>query len=103
MRPSGPIRRALALDAHNSTIWNELGTIHLKSEALDEAAEAFSKAIELDRGYGWAYSNLAYTYMLQGKYKQTVSLLLRSIELLENDKDKAVSWNRLGECLSPAE
>ncbi len=62
---------------------------------MDEAAEAFSKAIELDRGYGWAYSNLAYTYMQQGKYKQTVSLLLRSIDLLQDDKDKAVSWNRL--------
>ena len=88
-------QRALALDARNSTLWNELGTIHLKSEALEEAAEAFSKAIELDRSYGWAYSNLAYTYVLQGNYKQTVSLLLRSIELLQTDKDKAVSWNRL--------
>ena len=39
---------------------------------------------------------LAYTYMLQGKYRQTVSLFLRSIELFENDQDKAVSWNRLG-------
>ena len=89
-------QRALALDSRNSLVWNELGTIHIKSEALDEAAEAFSKAIELDRGYGWAYSNLAYTYMLQGKYRQTVSLFLRSIELLESDKDKALSWNRLG-------
>jgi tetratricopeptide (TPR) repeat protein len=89
-------QRALALDAHNSLLWNDLGTIHIKNEALDDAAEAFSKAIELDRGFGWAYSNLAYTYMLQGKYRKTVSLFLRSIELLESDKDKAVSWNRLG-------
>ena len=88
-------QRALALDAHNSSVWNELGNIHIKSEALEEAAEAFSKAIELDRGFGWAYSNLAYTYTLQGRYKQTVSLLLRSIELLQTDKEKAVSWNRL--------
>jgi tetratricopeptide (TPR) repeat protein len=88
-------QRALALDAHNGSVWNELGNIYIKSEALEEAAEAFSKAIELDRGFGWAYSNLAYTYTLQGRYKQTVSLLLRSIELLPTDKEKAVSWNRL--------
>ena len=88
-------QRALELDPRDSSIWNDLGVVYLKSEALDEAAEAFSKAIDLDRGYGWAYSNLAYTYTLQGKYKPTVSLLLRSIELLQADKDKAVSWNRL--------
>ena len=90
-------QRALALDARNSAIWNELGIIQIKSDALDEAAGAFSKAIELDRGCGWAYSNLAYTYTLQGEYKQTISLLLRSIDLLEADKDKAVSWNRLAD------
>ncbi len=88
-------QKALALDPNNSAIWNELGTILVKSEALSEAEEAFSKAIDLDRGCGWAYSNLAYTYTLQGQYKKTVSLLLRSIDLLENDKDKVVSWNRL--------
>ena len=88
-------QRALALDPRNSAAWNELGNVHLKTEALEEAAEAFTKAIELDRGFGWAYSNLAYAYTLQGKYRQTVSLLLRSIELLDADKDKAVSWNRL--------
>jgi superkiller protein 3 len=88
-------QRALLLDARNSAIWNELGSIYIKTTALEQAAEAFSKAIELDRGCGWAYSNLAYTYTLQGNYKQTISLLLRSIDLLQSDKDKAVSWNRL--------
>ena len=93
--PSRPIRRPWTSTATNGDVWNELGTIHLKSEAFDEAAEAFTKAIELDRGNGWAYSNLAYAYMQQGKHKEGVSLLLRSIELLESDADKAVSWNRL--------
>ncbi len=88
-------QRALGLDPNSSAIWNELGMIHVKSEALDEAEEAFRKAIELDRGYGLAYSNLAFTYMQRGEYKKTVSLLLRSIDLLEKDSDKAVAWNRL--------
>lgn len=90
-------QRALALDASNSRIWNELGTVFVKSEVLDEAVKAFSRAIELDRSYGWAYSNLAFAHMQQGKYKQTVSLLLRSIDLLESNADKAASWNRLAE------
>jgi tetratricopeptide (TPR) repeat protein len=88
-------QKALALDVKNSMLWNELGTIYVKSENFDEAVEAYSKAIELDRGCGWAYSNLAFAYMQQGQYKKCVSLLLRSIDLLNDDKDKAVSWNRL--------
>jgi tetratricopeptide (TPR) repeat protein len=88
-------QRALAIDPKSSAIWNELGMTHVKAESLAEAEAAFSKAIELDRGYGWAYSNLAFTYMQRGEYKKTVSLLLRSIDLLEKDGDKAISWNRL--------
>jgi len=68
----------------------------METESLDEATEAFSKAIELDRSKGWSYSNLALVYMRQGKHKEAVSLLLRSIELLETNADKAASWNRLG-------
>lgn len=88
-------QRALALDSQSCVIWNELGMIHVKSEALDEAVEAFNKAIELDRGFGLAYSNLAFTHMQRGEYKRTVSLLLRSIDLIDKDADKAVAWNRL--------
>jgi tetratricopeptide (TPR) repeat protein len=88
-------QKALGLDAHNSALWNEIGTIHVRSEALDDAVKCFSTAIELNRGFGMAYSNLAFAYMQQGKYKETVSLLLRSIDLLEKDTDKAISWNRL--------
>jgi tetratricopeptide (TPR) repeat protein len=90
-------QRALALDPRNSRTWNELGLIHLKSGSLEEAATAFSKAMELDRGYGWAYSNLAHTYVQQGKPKLAVSLLIRSLDLLHEDADKATSWNRLAE------
>jgi tetratricopeptide (TPR) repeat protein len=88
-------RKALEIDPRSSQTWNDLGTAYAKAENYDDAAEAFSKAIELDRGNGWAYSNLAHAYMQQGKHKETVSLLLRSIDLLESDADKAVSWNRL--------
>ncbi|HSR21816.1 MAG TPA: tetratricopeptide repeat protein [Anaerolineales bacterium] len=90
-------RKALELDEKNSQAWNELGSIEMKSQSYAQAASAFAKAIDLDRGNGWAYSNLACAYMQQGKSKEGVSLLLRSIELLDNDSDKAVSWNRLAD------
>lgn len=89
-------QRALSLDSKNCAVWNELGLIHLKCEAYDEAAEAFSKAIELDRSYGWAYSNLALAYAQQGRHQESIALYLKSTDLLKENKDKAVAWNRLG-------
>jgi superkiller protein 3 len=88
-------QKAIALDPRNTRTWNELGAIYVKSKSLGEAADAFRKAIELDRRNGWAYSNLASAYMQQGKHKETISLLLRSIDLFENDADRAMSWNQL--------
>lgn len=90
-------QRALDLDTRNPQIWNELGMIQLKCEDYEEAEEAFSKATELDHGYGWAYGNLALTYVRQGKYQKSVPLYLKSIDLLQDDKDKAICWNRLAD------
>ena len=90
-------RRALGMDSKNSAVWNELGMLQSEHEAYEEAEEAFQKAIALDRGNGWAYSNLGHSYIRQGRCKESVSLFLRSIELLQDDKDKTASWNRLGD------
>jgi tetratricopeptide (TPR) repeat protein len=90
-------QKALALDPKNAAICNELGAIHLNFESFDDAAGAFSQAIELDRGYGWAYSNLALTYTRQGKHEAALSIYVKSIDLLAENKDKAVTWNRLAD------
>lgn len=88
---------ALKLDPRNRTTWNDLGMVHLKGESYDEAIDAFSKAIEIDHGNGWAYSNLAFAYSQQGKYEEAVPLYLKSIDFMKDDKDKAISWNRLAD------
>ena len=53
-------------------------------------------AVKIDPSSGWAHSNLAMSFVFQGKHKEAVSVYLKSIDLFSNDKDKAVSWNRLG-------
>ena len=90
-------QRALKLDARNGVTWNDLGLIYLKCENHDEATYAFQKAMEIDRGNGRACSNLALTYAQQGNYEQAVPLYLKSIDLMKDDRDKAVSWNRVGD------
>ncbi len=78
-------------------IWNELGNTYFKVDAYDEAIDAYSKAIELNPKFGWAYSNLALAYTRKGKLSEAVPLYQKGIELLNDQADKAISWNRLGD------
>ena len=86
----------IEMDTKNAHVWNELGNVYFNTGAFDDAVVAYSKAIELDRWFAWPYSNLALTYVQKGRFVEAILLYQRSIELFKSDKDKAVSWNRLG-------
>jgi tetratricopeptide (TPR) repeat protein len=77
-------------------LWNELGNLYFLSGAYPQAVHAYRRAIRLDEEFGRPYSNLALTYVQQGKLEEAVELYRRSIELLKENKEKAISWNRLG-------
>jgi superkiller protein 3 len=76
--------------------WNEKGNIFFNQGAFDEAIQAYNKASQLDPSFGMPYSNLALTYLTQGQTAEAILLYQRSIELLSSDKDRALSWNGLG-------
>lgn len=86
----------LEMDAKNAHVWNELGNVYFNRGAVEDAIVAYSKAIELDRLFAWPYSNLALAYVQKGRFAEAMLLYQRSIELFMDDKDKAISWNRLG-------
>jgi tetratricopeptide (TPR) repeat protein len=86
----------IEMDTKNAHVWNELGNIYFNSGTYDDAIVAYSKAIQLDRGFAWPYSNLALTYVQKGRFTEAILLYQRSIELFTSEKDKAISWNRLG-------
>jgi tetratricopeptide (TPR) repeat protein len=90
-------QHASTLDPKNSMIWNEMGLAYSKLQADKDAEQAFSKAIEIDKGYGWAYRNLSEVFIKQGKLAESLPLLTRSIDLLKDVSEKAISWNRLGD------
>ena len=77
-------------------LWNELGNVYFLAGVYAQAVHAYHRAIKLDDRFGRPYSNLALTYVQQGKFEQAVDLYRRSIELLTENKEKAISWNRLG-------
>lgn len=76
--------------------WNELGNLYYLCGAYEPAIHAYARSIELNRVFGKPYSNMALAFVQTGKYPQAVDLYHRSIELLEDAKEKAITWNRLG-------
>ena len=80
----------------NHEIWNELGNLYFMSGAYEPAIHAYLRSIEMDGKFGRSYSNLALTFVHTGKYAEAIKLYRRSIELLSDAKEKAVTWNRLG-------
>ncbi|RJP49902.1 MAG: tetratricopeptide repeat protein [Anaerolineaceae bacterium] len=83
-------------NSSNAQVWIELGNLFFKSASYSEAVNAYTNAVKLDPSSGWAQSNLAMSLVYQGKYKEAIPVYLKSIELFTDDKDKAASWNRLG-------
>jgi ParB/RepB/Spo0J family partition protein len=81
----------------NANVWNELGLVLFKVGAYDDAIDAYRKAIELEPTYGYLYSNLGQVYVAQGRLAEAIDLYEKSIKLLPNDKDRAISWIRLGD------
>ena len=78
-------------------IWNELGNKYLKTEAYEEAAQAFQKAIELDKTSPDSYNDLAALYFRQGRFEDAIHLYENGLEFLQDARDKATFWNRLGD------
>lgn len=77
-------------------LWNELGNLYFMSGAYDQAIHAYRKSIQIESGFGRPYSNLALTHAQLHKYEEAIRLFRIGIELLDNDKEKAISWIRLG-------
>jgi tetratricopeptide (TPR) repeat protein len=95
--PARDLSNMREIDLKNAHIWNELGNIFVKASSLDDAIDAYNKAIELEPEFGWPYSNLGLVYAQKGHFGETISLYQKSVELFSSNKDKAVSWNRLGD------
>src|SRR3990172_6919628 len=73
--------------------WNELGNLYFISGAYEPAIHAYARSIELERGFGRAYSNMALAFVQTGQYSDAIDLYHRSIELLSDPREKAITWN----------
>ncbi|MDP2778739.1 MAG: tetratricopeptide repeat protein, partial [Anaerolineales bacterium] len=89
-------QQATEIDPDTAQNWKDLGDSQFKNGDYLDANSSYKKAISLDPKAGWPLSNLALTLVTQGKYEEAIPLYTASIELLSEDKDKAIIWNRLG-------
>ena len=83
-------------DPTGAQLWNELGNIHFFKEEYNDAMAAYEQAIKLDNGFGWAYCNLALVFTRKGEYEKAIPLYKKSLNLIEDSPQKALSWNGLG-------
>jgi ParB family chromosome partitioning protein len=88
---------AFRSDRGHPGTWNELGNNLVKVGAYEDAINAYKTAIDVDPAYGLSYSNLAALCIFQGKLAEAVSLCKKSIRILSDKKEKAITWARLGE------
>ncbi len=84
-------------DPKGAHIWTRLGNTYLKAGAIDRAIDVFNKAVNLDPTNFQEYGNLAQAYIQKKDLLGAISSYRKSIELLENKKDKAIVLSKIGD------
>lgn len=80
----------------SAQVWNALGNAHLEQGERDQAAAAWTRALEFDASYASARVNLATEDMRRGDWG-AAQINLRAA--LDNDPRNAVAWANLGRVL----
>jgi len=89
-----------AINALRATDWFERGITLENASNVQEAMEAFDKAIELDPQAAWAYYNRGLAYGKVGDYRQAIRDFDKVIELNPQAawayKDRGAVYDKLG-------
>ncbi len=93
-------RRATGFDPTYASPWYSLGNVYAGQEQDDEAIIAYRRAIELKPEDPWPFHNLALVYEKREIYGEAGALYRQAIERHRADRDKAVSWDCLGNVYS---
>jgi tetratricopeptide (TPR) repeat protein len=75
------INKAVELSADDENLWAEKGVVHLRVNQLDDAVQAFEKAISINTEYAAAYRMLGYCQSLKKMKKEAKENYLKAKEL----------------------
>jgi len=85
------------LNMENAQLWVRLGSTYLKAGALDRSMDAFRRAVNLDPTNGKACFYLGQVYAQKVELVEAVTYTQKSVELLQDVKEKANSLSCLGD------
>ena len=74
-------------------LWNLMGASAAQIGKLDQAVNAFQKAISIKPGYAPAFNNIGNVFKVQGKLKQAKEAYIKAISL---KPDYADAYNNMG-------
>ena len=69
------LKIGLRYSPKNAHIWNFLGTVYLKCNNVDNAIQAYKKAISIDPRFSDAIDNINHAYSLKGEYRKSIGIL----------------------------
>jgi tetratricopeptide (TPR) repeat protein len=98
-RPSEALARldeALALDPQSNAAYRLQGRAYHQLGRIDEAIEAYRRAIQINDQDAWSMNNIALIFIEEQRYEKALPPLARAIELAN---DVAVFHNNLGMAL----
>ncbi len=90
-------QKVVELDPEDVESWNSLGDVYLAMAQYQEAGQAYRQAIKLDPDYAWPYHSLGLISTDHGAHQPALTLYRQAIERHEDDRSKAISWNKLGD------
>lgn len=93
-------RRASGFDPAYASPWYSLGNVYAGQDQDEEAILAYRRAIELKPADPWPYHNLAVVYEKREVYGEAIALYRQAIERHRTDRERAVSWDSLGNVYS---
>jgi serine/threonine protein kinase/Tfp pilus assembly protein PilF len=74
------LEQALAVDSERNEAWNVRGVVHQASGRLEEAEQAYQRALECEADYYPTYVNLAILHAIQGNLEKAEEFARQSVE-----------------------
>jgi Flp pilus assembly protein TadD len=78
----------VAMEPKSFLLWNNVGVEAFRRGAMQDAADAFSRAISAGAGarYAMAYNNLGYVYQLSKMPQQAEAMFVKSLQLSPSER-----------------
>lgn len=79
--------KALQQKSNDAVMWNAVGNVQRDAGKAQDAIASYKKAIEVDKKYIIAYSNLINLYLLQSNQSEAKKILDQGLDNNPNNKD----------------